>query len=293
MTIAGVYLTCEGVVLGADSTSSIICDSGLHYFDFNQKVFEIGENSTLGLVTWGLGGFNEVSYRTLVAMLADKLVKNPVGSVAEVMDLWVDIVWPAYQSNPWFSRIIELNKLSPHNPSVAPVHYMRTQEEEDEFNNINQSAGVGFCIAGYVESTRKPEFTEIFLTPLQDKPQVELVSTANYQKWWGVPNVIDRLIVGADVNLFNAILGSGHWNGTADELNALIQSQRLSHGVLPIRDAIDYVHSCISSTIKAMKFSSLSQVCGGPIEIAVITTDRKFRWVRHKSFDAAILDGGL
>jgi len=44
---------------------------------------------------------------------------------------------------------------------------------------------------------------------------------------------------------------------------------------------------------KAMKFSHMAPVCGGPVEIAVITTDRKFRWVRHKKFDAAIGEGGL
>jgi hypothetical protein len=67
--------------------------------------------------------------------------------------------------------------------------------------------------------------------------------------------------------------------------------QRLSHAILPIRDAIDFVYTCIYSTIKALKFSSLQQICGGPIEIAIITTDRPFRWVRHKAFDAAISEG--
>jgi hypothetical protein len=62
--------------------------------------------------------------------------------------------------------------------------------------------------------------------------------------------------------------------------------------MLPIREAIDFVHACVSSTIKAMKFStSLAQICGGPIEIAVITTDRRFRWVRHKDWDVAIAEG--
>ena len=61
--------------------------------------------------------------------------------------------------------------------------------------------------------------------------------------------------------------------------------------MLPIREAIDFVHACIYSTIKAMKFSNFSQICGGPIEIAVITSDRRFRWVLHKDWDAAVLEG--
>jgi len=42
-----------------------------------------------------------------------------------------------------------------------------------------------------------------------------------------------------------------------------------------------------------MEFSHTAPVCGGPVEIAVITTDRSFRWVHHKRFDAAIRQGGL
>ena len=35
-------------------------------------------------------------------------------------------------------------------------------------------------------------------------------------------------------------------------------------------------------------FSRLDPVCGGPIEVAVITTARRFRWVCHKELDAAL-----
>jgi len=65
----------------------------------------------------------------------------------------------------------------------------------------------------------------------------------------------------------------------------------LDHASIPIRDAVDFVHTCIHSTIKALKFSRYSQVCGGPIELAVITTDRASRWIKHKGWDAAIEEG--
>ena len=62
MTIAMCAVMPEGVVLGADSTSSLFHDStGFHYFNHNQKIFEVGENSTLGIVTWGMGGIGDVS----------------------------------------------------------------------------------------------------------------------------------------------------------------------------------------------------------------------------------------
>ena len=109
--------------------------------------------------------------------------------------------------------------------------------------------------------------------------------------FWGAPNMIIRLLKGCDWGLRQSILKSGFWRATEQDLDSLIGNHTLGHGILPIRDAIDFTHACINSTIKALKLSNLSQICGGPIEIAVITADRRFRWVRHKPWDAAIFEG--
>lgn len=53
------------------------------------------------------------------------------------------------------------------------------------------------------------------------------------------------------------------------------------------------IHASIYTTIKTMKFSHLAPVCGGPVEVAVISSDRPFRWVRHKKMEAAIVQGGF
>ena len=93
-----------------------------------------------------------------------------------------------------------------------------------------------------------------------------------------------------DPDLFDRILRSGKWTGTPEELFGLVEQGRLGlprH--LPLREAIDWVHASIYTTIKAMKFSHLAHVCGGPIEVAVITSDRRFRWVCHKRLDEAIV----
>ena len=103
--------------------------------------------------------------------------------------------------------------------------------------------------------------------------------------------MIQRLLFGLDDGLKASIMASGKWTGSEAELDALSAQHRLAHPIIPIRDAIDFVHSFIFSTIKAFKFSTHSQICGGPIEIAVITNDRRFRWVRHKGLDAAIAEG--
>ena len=108
--------------------------------------------------------------------------------------------------------------------------------------------------------------------------------------FWGVPNIMKRLLLGADERLVPDLMKSGKWTGTEADLNAILQNYYLKQSLMPIRDGIDFVYAGIYSTIKGLKFSNLSQVCGGPIEIAVITSDRPFRWVRHKRFHEAIVE---
>jgi hypothetical protein len=96
VTIAACYLSSEGIVLGADSTSTYITPSGNHYFNHGQKIFEIGENATLAIVTWGLGSLSVGSHRTLVALLADDLKKKKPSSVSDVANRWCKQFHDAY-----------------------------------------------------------------------------------------------------------------------------------------------------------------------------------------------------
>jgi hypothetical protein len=113
--------------------------------------------------------------------------------------------------------------------------------------------------------------------------------------FWGAPNILRRVLHGSDYRIISDILdatkvdGTKMWTGTEDELFDLAFSRQLRvNPGIPVREAVDLVHFSIQTTIKALKFSHFSPTCGGPIELAVITSDRPFRWVRHKGFDAAI-----
>jgi hypothetical protein len=72
--------------------------------------------------------------------------------------------------------------------------------------------------------------------------------------------------------------------GTSDTV------ERIEAGSVSTGAAVDWIHPSINTTIKSLKFSHLAPVCGGPIEVTVITTDRTFRWVRHKELDSALGD---
>ena len=295
LTIAACYVSPEGVVLGADSTSTYGTPNGPHYYNHAQKLFEIGENSTLGMVTWGLGGLAVRSHRTLIALLADDLRTRQPQSVSDVADRWRDQFWAVYTSPPVLTDIQKCRALgakAAFDPSATtPDPTARTQAEEKEFKSLSNVLVVGFCIGGYVLPDREPAAYEIIFDPMAIAAPTPSAIVPVAQRFWGAPNIIKRLLFGCDDGLRQRILTSGKWGGTQQELDAIISKDSLSHPIVPIRDAIDFTHACILSTIKAFKFSHKPQICGGPIEIAVITSDRPFRWVRHKKWEAAITEG--
>lgn len=279
-------------MLGADSTTTYGDPAnGNHYYSHGQKLFEVGESGTLGVVVWGMGGLPDVSYRTLIAKLSDGLIANPVASVNDAALRWRDLFWAAYDQQPLVVEVRGLAARPPYDPSRAvPVANALTSDEADRLAALRLLLEVGFCIAGYVLPDRTPFAFSMVVRPLDPMP----VPTS-FQGWsfWGAPNMIQRLLFGVDSGITDAILASGKWNGTPKELGEIVAPHTLNHPVVPMREAVDFVYSCIQSTIKAMKFSNLPQICGGPVELAVITTDRKFRWVRHKPWDAAITEGEL
>lgn len=287
MTIAACYLSSEGVVFGADSTSTIFVPgpggAGIqHHYNFAQKIFQIGEHSSLGIAMWGLGNLFQVSYRTLIARFADSLTTRLSHSPQELAESWADFFWSEYSATPVYQRVQGLLQ-----------QQSRTQDEEAELQSLLQSFSGGFCLGGCLEGDRVPFAFEILYSPgnLSCGPQRSLgIGSTSF---WGCPNLIERLIYGIDGNLFESILNSGRWSGTAQELADIVIPHRLTQPFdLPIREAIDWVHTSIYTTNRAMKFSHLPPVCGGPVEVAVITTDRPFRWVRHKRLDAAIGSDG-
>lgn len=285
MTIAACYISKQGIVFGADSTTTYhATNCEPHYFKFEQKIFEIGEqDSRQAAITWGLGCLPNTSYREMFATLSDNIVIDKPKTMGEIAEMWSGYFWGKYSG--------ELqNELA--RVKVLESNSTRTDDEEEELEVLQNSLIVGFCIGGICLPNRSPAAFELVFTPSLSSAPVPIALTQSGRgHFWGIPNLILRLIVGCDPMVYQSILNSGKWTGTDQELAEICVSHKLELPFeLPIREAIDYLHASVYTTIKAMKFSHLSPHCGGPVEIATITADRPFRWVKHKGFDSAILE---
>jgi len=295
MTIAACYVCAEGVVLGADSTTTISSAPGTYrFFNNNQKIFEIGASSSIGVATWGLAAFGvSRSIRTVIAEFGDWLKQNPQSAIADVASEWSTFVWTEY--NNYISSAPELAtfRLVSAKPSFDPTDPSKTgsrsQHEEQAYLQMCQTLSMGFYVGGRCDVGRNPGAFRIEFAPtMSTAPTTQLVDSG-VLSWAGVPNMASRVLRGFDPNLRKDLLDSGKWAGSESELDHLLARQNLSpQAILPMRDAIDYVYSCIFGTIKAMKFSQFPPVCGGSIEVAVMTSDRDFRWVKHKSWATGI-----
>lgn len=267
MTIAGAFLTAEGVVFGVDSTITVSEAGNTWFLDHGQKLFEIGEpgRGRFALCWWGQWSVGDVTHRTIVARLADRLGAESTleGAVDELV------------------RLIDA---------------------ERERQGSARIGNFGYFIGGTEPRTHNPGCVELNFEKggLAEKIQFQMGEI----RFQGRPEIFARIHSGYDPALpvrFASELTSRLGNGPLlTQANQAFEAAAASVNwgkipALPLREAIDFLHTYLSFTAKAFKFRSGAPICGGPLEIAFISTDRPFRWVRHKPFDIAIdgTDGGL
>jgi hypothetical protein len=268
MTIAAAYLTPEGVVLGADSTTTTMTKGGVGQLLNNaQKVFEVGPcgQGRMAFCTWGSAMIGELSHRTIGALLAERVDKD--ATIQQASDTLVDIV------------------------KNAP--------------GPKDSLDVGYFLGG-INPSHAPECNEITLVGVQppgEQPQIlskiqkVAMGDAGFR---GVPDFFTRCFHGFDPKLpgalsFNLLkeLGTAappNFQAIFDK--ALLEARKDIYtgwtSNLPLRDAIAFVHMFIHLTIMSFKFRLGPPICGGEAEVGFVSTDRPFRWVCHKNFDSAI-----
>lgn len=259
--------------------------AGACHLDYAQKVFEVGpRGSHIGMVTWGLGQIGDDSHRTVAASLGFEHSVKPFPCMAEMANRLVQELWTKY-TQTYSSLITRVSELI-----AKETAQEITDSEREELQNLVQSGSGGYCLAGRVAEFGVCTAYEILWGPHLKTPEVRQIP-AEAPVFWGVPQIMERLVFGFDSPIIHAILQSGKWSGTQSELvDLVLENQLIFPRLLPIREAIDWVHTVIHTTIRGTKFANWPHWCGGPVEIATITTDRPFRWVRHKTLDAAIVN---
>lgn len=266
MTIAAAYLVSEGVVLGADSTTTVFAKNPeggtgvAQLLNHAQKVFEVGSESRIGLCTWGASTLGNISHRTIAARLANQIKeKTTIQAAAQLLK-----------------------------EMVVPI----VRESGVDF--------VGYYIGGWEPESRSPS---CFRVEVSQKEALNEPLALGLCSFSGNPFFFSRVFRGFDPqlkdNLLKELKNLGSNDDMSEELDKIYDEAfdrastpliAVGYQDLPIREAIDFLFSYLHITVKATKFKFGAPACGGPIEVGFITTDRNFRWVRHKNFSSAIIE---
>lgn len=303
MTIAVCFLTNEGVVFGADSTTTTVAltkenPAQFHFLNHQQKIFEIGQGGSLGVLQWGLSRFGDCSLRTLFAKLHDEHTKAPPPSVAAVATRLAALINESYyQVREKYADSVSRFSALDKRRHFDGMHTLNDEEKQDwaRLRNFLPTLEAGFFVGGYVDSDRTPRAFSIKLTPLSvtAEPEVEELKEGVYAE--GEQWMAQRILRGFDDRTASHIEEMAKLRVSAREAEELVylasQAAQIRPYALPIREASDFVHWVVATTIKAVKFSSKPLSCGGPVEVALVTSDREFRWLNHKPQSSAILEG--
>lgn len=283
-------------MLGADSARTDVGAQNSIQYNYNQKLFEIGRHSNYGMVTWGKAALGHASFRTLIARLADSLPSLTNVPVKDVAAQWANLFHTEYHKDftgpADVAVIAQCRSLlaAQQQGTLAPADAPVLADLTAKMNAV----ATGFCIGGVSAADHEPEAYSLVFSPIDTSVPVAAKLPCPTNQFWGAPNFLARLLKGADLGLKQKVLESGKWNGSpADFDNVLAPFELGVQAQLPLRDGIDWVFTAIYTNVKAYKFAHKPRICGGPVEIAVISSDRPFRWVMHKSLDHAIKDGLL
>jgi len=234
MTIAACHVSPEGVVLGTDSTTTLVKGNPQEvcHFDHAQKIFEVGPSgSSVALATWGTGDIDGKSHRLIAHTLGSAIHSKSLTTMETIANELAEIVWNRFSSA--FKNEIDLakRKKASEAEGAAPL----PNDQAEIADRLVENLSGGYCIAGRGSSEDECKAYEIGWSLLYSKADIREVPQEQ-PIFWGVPYFMERLVYGIDSPMLDAILQSGNWKGTEAELFDLAASnQLLNPSHLPIR----------------------------------------------------------
>ncbi|MEA3361527.1 MAG: hypothetical protein U9R17_19260 [Thermodesulfobacteriota bacterium] len=286
MTVCVAVKVSEGLVLAADSTAAIqgnIHDPaggkpapGILKTYHNVRKLSHIKDYPIGTLTWGSALIGSRSVESLI-----KEYEHNLSSLEE----------ESQKAKQRRIRDEEKNnhsfKYNVKDTAQGLLEHIKNFYDT-EFKNLERSKQplIGILVNGYSSGKFFPEQWLIELPRLEslegvrpDKDGKPLFGA----NWYGLTDAITRLHWGRDDAAIDIL--AKHFNKKPSEIFELLK--RLQYPVLfdgmPLQDAIDYAVYLVSLTIGRYRFVAGAPLCGGEIDVAVITPN-SFSWVQRKSW---------
>ena len=270
MTIVVALLVGDGVVLAADSASTLTEGTDVRNVYFNaDKIWNVCKGLPIGAVTYGLGGFAGLSIASLAKDLRERLSS---GGTWELQKKSFTIESIAHRFKEFF----------------FDEHYAKEwprKGTDKRGNVVDVHAPFGFLIAGYSNAERHAEVWS-FEVDQTGTPRVSSVFGRDQVgvEAKGQPEAIYRLLGGYSPLILTGLINSGIPQANAEAFLNGLPVEKLVHASMPIQDAIDLARYCVEVTAGFVRFTPGAPSVHDPIDIAAITFHEKFRWVSRKHY---------
>ncbi len=281
MSVAIVMNVHDGVILAADSASTLILGMGVptpggpsplqvaNVYNNANKIANLHKHLPIGCVTFGSGSIGSASISTLLKDFRKKITEGKasfdasnytIGGVAKSLSEFL---------------ALECQKLSPTEPQPT----------------------LGIFLGGYSSDAPLGERWAINFMNGKPGPPSRLHQPQEVGINWGGEGgeAISRIVLGHSASLLDILKTLLKTPQLADEVMTGVTPRlqaALIFAPMPIQDAIDLAEFLVHTAIQFSRFLPGPQVVGGPIEIAAITKHEGFKWIQRKHYYNVDLNRG-
>lgn len=296
--------TPEGIILAADSRQSYRNMKGMARVgsDTASKLFQI--NGRIGVGTAGLAFLPEGGVVKNVSRFIEEYKRDPDVEDLEVEEAAQGLYDLFNQRYNWKAQLNELEGKISQDLHMKGLRILEVQKTDNQIKFTYQNPQgmmedvtaaldpLELLVAGYnrdgshqVFSCRIPGSVQ----KLRDSYQLDIQYGSS---WIGQGDVVTRVVLGFDGRIANLDFMKEIFQSKGEsEVKRQLQGLEyaIQWGVMSLQDAIDFSTLMIQTTSAMQRFSDGINAdpgdmpgVGGPIDVAVITPDQGFVWVKKK-----------
>jgi hypothetical protein len=289
MTIAICLKVGDGVVLGTDSAVSLIGEDERYFnvYESAEKTINLVKGLPVGMMTYGLGGLRGLSIGSLSRDLRARLQ----GGDPEFPEWTLDP--ETYTVGEIAARVKEFFYEDLYRAEFAPppadaadgAGTERREEDQGPGAPVPRYPVIGFVLAGFSAGRQYPECCTIEVDQGGYCTGPSLLygpEPAGVVDFWGMPEALNRLVYGWSADAHARLMAAGLSPLLANDV--LMSYTELTHPAMPMQEAIDLVRYLAEVTAGYVRFKAGAPTVVPPIDIAVITRHRGFKWVARKHY---------
>lgn len=271
MTIVVALKVGDGLVLGADSASTLSTGNDYHNSYFNTEKLMHVDGLPIGALTFGLGALKNRSISSLANDLRQRLRGD-------------DEAWQIDPSTYTVEQIVDRFKRFFYDELYVSQFGEPSDDDAEGLGDI-----MGFFIGGFSAAKDSSEVWRLILTRkgCQTLKMVD-ADTPWDCVWEGEGEPIRRVLYGYSIQIRQRLLDAGLEPEVADQL--LASMEPLINSAMPIQDAIDFVDYLIGVTCGYVRFAPGHMTVAKPIDLCAITKHNGFKWVARKLYYPANLN---